>query len=88
MAKNLLIRDLPDSVNEALEQHKQQGGITFNTDAAIDIIEKYQPLRAAYLAQRDELRRLRERLARLKELLRRQREAEQYLDLFLSEDDE
>ncbi len=53
MAKTLLIRELTEGANAALDQYKASHGMAVNTDACMAMLERFHPLQA----ELDELKR-------------------------------
>lgn len=83
MAKNLIWRDLPDSVNKALDQYKEHHDMKNNTDAAQGMIEEYWKLKEQLQVTRTELRIAEGKLGRLESLLERRRDIDQSISDYL-----
>ena len=86
MADNLLIRNLSEPTNKALDRFKQYYPVDVNTKAADTMIREYWPLKdrvAELSTQLDELQRKYHRLLRA---LAQRQEAEQMIDQILKQD--
>lgn len=81
MAKNLLIRELTDEANAALEWYKSRHGISFNTEAATQMLEQYMALQADLVRQREEISRLSQVVNQYRQAWKQYRDAATFLDI-------
>lgn len=75
-AKNLLIRNIPDEVNDVLEWYKLENGLAVNTDAAKQMIAEYRQLQLSLSQLLHRHDRLKQQYDQLKAAIRKSEEAQ------------